>query len=143
MRVRRAPVVDKLTIPSDLSAARQAENRVLEHLAGRGYSKSALFAIRLAVVEGLSNAIRHGNRRDPCKRVTLRLDADDKRAVITITDQGCGFRPSAVPDPTADENLEKPSGRGIMLMHAYMDEVRYNRKGNQIRMVKRNVADGA
>jgi serine/threonine-protein kinase RsbW len=57
---------------------------------------------------------------------------------ITIIDQGRGFDPSSVPDPRADENLEKPCGRGIMLMRAYMDEVDFSPKGNRVRMVKRN-----
>ena len=57
---------------------------------------------------------------------------------MTITDQGSGFDPNDVPDPTVEENLQKPTGRGIMLMRAYMDEVRFNEKGNQVHMVKRN-----
>jgi serine/threonine-protein kinase RsbW len=57
---------------------------------------------------------------------------------ITITDEGKGFKPECVPDPTADENLERPCGRGIMLMRAYMDEVRYNPCGNQVFMLKHN-----
>ena len=65
-------------------------------------------------------------------------DVDDRRASITITDQGRGFDPGQVADPTADENLEKPCGRGIMLMRAYMDEVQFRRGGQQVRLIKRN-----
>ena len=57
---------------------------------------------------------------------------------MTITDQGSGFDPAALPDPTTEENLQKPTGRGIMLMRAYMDEVRFNEKGNQVHLVKKN-----
>jgi len=60
------------------------------------------------------------------------------KAVFVIRDEGPGFDPKIVPDPTTDENLEKPNGRGIMLMRAYMDEIRYNAQGNQVRIVKRN-----
>ena len=57
---------------------------------------------------------------------------------IQIADQGGGFDPGALPDPTSDENLEKPCGRGVMLMRAYMDEIQYNPRGNSVRMVKYN-----
>jgi len=125
-------------IPSDLVAARGAEEAVLAQVARWGYSDAATFAIKLALEEGMNNAIKHGNKFRADKTVELVYDISAERAIITITDHGCGFNPSAVPDPTTDENLEKPTGRGVMLMHAYMDEVAYNAKGNQVRMVKRN-----
>jgi len=125
-------------ITSDLKAARKIIKRVLEAVAARGYSQACSFAIRLAVEEGLNNAIKHGNRFAPDKRVEVLFDVDPNRAMITITDQGDGFDPTVVPDPTADENLEKPTGRGIMLMRAYMDTVRFNDRGNQVCMVKNN-----
>ena len=127
-----------VVIPSDLAAAHEAEKALLAEVAGCNYSEAATFAIKLAVEEGVNNAIKHGSRFDSRKTVELVYDISKDRAVITITDQGGGFDPSAVPDPTADENLEKPTGRGVMLMRAYMDEVVYNCRGNQVRMVKRN-----
>jgi serine/threonine-protein kinase RsbW len=127
-----------MVIGSDLKAARQAERRILDELARFGYSDAAAFAIRLALEEGLNNAINHGNRRDASRKVAVAYDIDAHRTSITITDQGNGFDPAAVPDPRADENLEKPAGRGIMLMHAYMDEVHFNELGNQVHMVKLN-----
>ena len=86
----------------------------------------------------MNNAIKHGNKFDANKTVELAYDISESRAIITITDQGSGFNPSTLPDPTVDENLEKPTGRGVMLIHAYMDEVAYNDAGNQVRMVKKN-----
>jgi serine/threonine-protein kinase RsbW len=130
-------VVKKLVIASDFAAARTAEDAVLQELSQHGYAGGCLFAIKLAMEEGLNNAIRHGNGLDPRKTVQLEYDVGPDRLVLEIADQGAGFDPDAVPDPTADENLEKPSGRGIMLMRAYMDEVRYSRDGRQVRMVKR------
>lgn len=125
-------------IPSDLAAAHEAEEALLAQVARCGYSDAATFAIKLALEEGMNNAIKHGNKFDANKTVQLAYDISETRAVITITDQGGGFNPSALPDPTVDENLEKPTGRGVMLIHAYMDEVAYNAAGNQVRMVKRN-----
>ena len=136
--VREDRLTQELVITSDLKAARQAERVVLEELARKGYTPSATFAIRLALEEGLNNAINHGNRRHPGRNVRIAFDVDEKRTSITITDEGKGFDPSKVPDPTADENLEKPSGRGIMLIRSYMDEVKFNDRGNEVRMVKRN-----
>lgn len=131
-------MAEKLVINSDLKLAREAERIVLGEVARCGYGPAATFAVRLALEEGLNNAINHGNRRDRDKKVTIAFDVTGKRVTITITDQGQGFDPAGVPDPRADENLEKPSGRGIMLMRAYMDDVHFNDKGNQVHMVKRN-----
>lgn len=129
---------EKMVIASNLEAARAVEKAILREVARHGYDEAATFAIKLALEEGLNNAIKHGNRYDSEKSVEVHFDIDGERASVTITDQGEGFDLSAVPDPTADENLEKPCGRGIMLMCAYMDEVRYNEKGNRVHMVKRN-----
>lgn len=125
-------------ISSDLESARRVEEELLRLVEGSGYSPSSAFAIKLALEEGLNNAIRHGNRGDAGKTVEVVSEIDDRRFEIMIADQGPGFDPLGVPDPTADENLEKPSGRGIMLMRAYMDEVRYSPTGNRVYMVKRN-----
>jgi len=136
--LRAVTLSETITISSDLKGARKVEQRLL-HAAGRcGYSEGVLFAIKLALEEGLNNAIRHGNAYDSKKTIRVGFDIDSRRAEITITDEGDGFDPDAVPDPTADENLEKPCGRGIMLMRAYMDEVKYNSRGNQVHLVKRN-----
>ena len=131
-------MITRLAIPSDLSAARQAEQVILGEVARCGYSEGDVFAIKLALEEALNNAIRHGNACDNGKVVEVQYDVDDDRTTITITDEGEGFDSGEVPDPTTDENIEKPCGRGIMLMRAYMDEVRYNETGNQVHMVKHN-----
>ena len=124
-------------IPTNMQAARQLAEELLDKAQFTGYSEPALFAIRLALEEALVNAIRHGNKSDPGKSVTVCTEVDDKQATITITDEGNGFDPGIVPDPTADENLEKPCGRGIMLMRSYMDKVEFNERGNEVRMIKK------
>jgi serine/threonine-protein kinase RsbW len=125
-----------VVIPSDLDEARKAEDQLLEEVARHGYDEAALFAIKLAVEEGINNAIKHGNKHDRAKAVEISFDVGPERAEVIITDEGDGFALGEVADPTDDENLEKPTGRGIMLMRAYMDEVRYNDKGNRVHMVK-------
>ena len=125
-------------IVSDMQAARDLEEALLRDLGQFGYSEASIFAIKLALEEALNNAIRHGNCCDKAKHVTVSIELDERQMTVTIADEGPGFNPCCVPDPTADENIEKPSGRGIMLMRAFMDEVCYNDCGNQIRLVKRN-----
>ena len=130
-------MVQTMVIPTDLGAARKLAEELLECVQAKGYRPEVLFAIRLALEEALSNAIKHGNRFDRSKKITVSSCVEPDRAAITVADEGGGFDPAGVPDPTADENLEKPCGRGIMLMRAYMDEVVFNDSGNEVRMVKR------
>lgn len=109
---------------------------MLEELDRHGYDEAAAFAVKLALEESLNNAIKHGNELDPQKTITIEYQVDGTQVKVAVADQGLGFDPAAVPDPRADENLEKPCGRGIMLMRAYMDEVCYNMCGNRVEMVK-------
>ena len=125
-----------MMIPSTYDAARAVEDSVLEELDRHGYDETATFAVKLALEESLNNAIKHGNRLDPRKMVEVHYDVNAERVRITVADQGNGFDPSGVPDPTTDENLEKPCGRGLLLMRAYMDEVSFSECGRQVRMTK-------
>jgi len=103
-----------------------------------GYDPDAVFGINLSLEEALTNAVRHGNAGDPDKTVTIRYFVDAERVVVMVRDEGNGFRPEAVPDPTADENLERPSGRGLMLMQSYLSQVTYSPRGNEVWMLKLN-----
>ncbi len=130
-------MVAKKVIATDVHAARRLAEELLEEVRRCGCGADELFAIRLALEEALANAIKHGNRRDPSKRITVSAELAPEQTAITVADEGEGFDPNVLPDPTADENLEKPCGRGIMLMRAYMDEVAFNEAGNEVRLVKR------
>ena len=96
-----------------------------------------VFAIHLSLEEAIVNAILHGNSGDPEKQVEITFQVSETELRVEIIDEGSGFNPDALPDPTADENLEKPSGRGVMLMRHYMDHVQYSKAGNQVVMVKK------
>lgn len=100
-----------------------------------GFDEQALFAIKLALEEALINAIKHGNRQDAKKTVTVDAKVSDKRAEFIIHDQGQGFVRTEVPDPTEQDNREKSSGRGLLLIEAYMTEVSYSDQGRRIKMV--------
>lgn len=127
----------KLVIPNSLTEALKVQQALVAEAEARGFGESAAFAIRLALDEALSNAVRHGNANDPAKKVTIEYCVTDDEVRVTVCDQGKGFSPEELPDPTADEFLERPHGRGVMLMRAYMTEVAFNDRGNCVTLVKR------
>ncbi len=128
----------ELVAPSDLHSARASEDHILAELARHNYDGDTIFAIKLALEEALTNAIKHGNGNDPSKHIVIRFHIGDERAAIMVRDEGNGFRHNAIPDPTVNTNLERPSGRGIMLMYAYMTKVCFNEAGNEVWMLKEN-----
>ena len=97
--------------------------------------------MRLALEEGIVNAIKHGNKMDRSKKVDIRCDFDLIKVRVVIKDQGNGFKIEEVPDPTLDENLEKPSGRGIMLMKAFMNVIEYSQLDNSLILEKHRSHD--
>jgi serine/threonine-protein kinase RsbW len=126
-----------LNVPNQPQDIELAQNRVVQDLERLGYPKASLFAIRLALHEAMSNAFAHGHREKPDAPVKLQYRVEPDRTEITIEDQGPGFDPGAVPDPTLDENLERGCGRGLLLIRAYMTSAEYNDKGNSLHMVYR------
>jgi len=91
-----------------------------------GLSEEQLSVLLLAVTEAATNAIIHANKCDVSKLVKIRAEIEDSKLVVRIKDEGKGFDPSKLPDPTRPENLLKDSGRGVYLMKVYMDEVKHN-----------------
>jgi serine/threonine-protein kinase RsbW len=106
-------------------------------VAAAGYTSEDLFALRLALEEAVSNAIVHGNRRDPTKRVTVSYRVSPNHVVATVQDEGQGFDPLGIPDPRLSENLDNTSGRGILLMRHYTNWVRFNRTGNCVTLCRK------
>jgi serine/threonine-protein kinase RsbW len=124
-------------LPSDTQATTPAVEGVLSHLRHAGWSEHDIFGIHMALEEALVNAIQHGNGEDPAKSVRVRYQASSSRMRIEITDEGPGFRPAEVADPTCGDRLCEPHGRGLLLMRAYMTKVEYLGRGNQLVMEKR------
>jgi serine/threonine-protein kinase RsbW len=122
-------------IPSDPDEVRRVQEDIERLLATRPMSERDRFAIRLAVEEALVNAIKHGNQMDRAKKVRIAYQLRDHAFDIHITDEGPGFDPADVPDPTDPENLERPCGRGLMLMRHYM-EVAHGPRGNCVHLRK-------
>ena len=125
-------------IPSDFTAGRDVQRQIMADVARNGFDDDNTFAIRIALEEALVNAIKHGNRLDPGKKVRVEATVTPDRAEITVEDEGPGFNRADVPDPTCDENICRPSGRGILLIESYMNDVRWDRGGRRIHMVKHN-----
>ena len=124
------------TIPNETGAGQKVQERIIAHIEELRFEDRDVFGIRLALEEAIVNAIKHGNQMDPSKTVRVSFRGDAQRVRIEIEDQGEGFHPEEVPDPTADENLERPCGRGIMLMRAFMTAITYNSRGNCVILEK-------
>jgi serine/threonine-protein kinase RsbW len=127
-----------VVIPSDPAEARRIQEQIEKQLLQvcSHCPEHDLFSIKLALEEALVNAIKHGNQFDRSKSVEISYQILPDRFEIRITDEGSGFDPLDVPAPTAVENLERPCGRGLMLMKHYMSEVDFNERGNSVRMAK-------
>jgi serine/threonine-protein kinase RsbW len=89
-------------------------------------NKDKLSNLDLSISEALSNAMVHGNKLDPSKNVSVLLDIYSDKIELRIKDEGKGFKPEDVPDPTKPENILKDSGRGIYIMNSFLDDVYYN-----------------
>jgi serine/threonine-protein kinase RsbW len=123
-------------LPSVRGAGCQFLEELLGALQQHSWSQQEIFAIHLAVEEALVNAIRHGNGSDQNKHVHVDCKLNPQRLLLEIADEGTGFDPACVPDCTQQNNLLRPSGRGIMLMRNYMSSVKYTEGGHRVVMEK-------
>ncbi len=110
-------------LDSTLDSVDQAETAILEAATRAGFDEDDLNKISMAARECLVNAVVHGNRYNATKKVHLQVSGAEDYIKLRITDQGEGFDLSKIPDPLAEENLLRHSGRGIFLIRAFMDEV--------------------
>lgn len=124
-----------IELSNDRAAITALGERVINAAERAGYSEASRFAVRLALEEAVVNAFKHGHK-GLARHETIRVEYDvtPRQISLVVTDKGPGFEPEDVPDPTCDENLTKTSGRGLLLVRAYMTEVSHNDAGNQIRM---------
>jgi serine/threonine-protein kinase RsbW len=130
----------KFTIASTIEAIDDAVVRAVAFATATGFSDDSLFGIDMAVREAVANAVKHGNKLDDAKLVEITLNDLRDGMEILIRDFGNGFEVESVPDPTNPENLLKATGRGILFMHNFVDEVDWTRHdggGMVVRMIKR------
>jgi len=109
-----------------------------------GLDEDERFHVAMAVREAAVNAVLHGNEYDPSRQIEVGLENTGKSLVFTIADEGKGFNPESIPDPLAEENLLRGTGRGIFLIRSLMDEVhfRHLHPGTEMTLVKHLAAAG-
>ena len=132
-------IIDVKQLDSTLTSVDKAEDIVLSAAKRVGFDEDDRHQIGMAVRECMVNAVVHGNRYNAHKKVHLGVAAKKDEIAITIGDEGAGFELNALPDPTAPENLLRQSGRGILLIRAFMDEFDLhprNGGGTEVRLVK-------
>lgn len=130
----------ELSFPSRIEAVNEVAASVSEFMNRLGITEDVAFGVDMAVREAVTNAVLHGNKLDDAKVVEVKLRNTPESFEISVHDQGAGFNPDDIPDPTRDENLLRTSGRGIFFMRNFMDEVAWTsdpKGGTQVRMVKK------
>jgi len=125
-------------MPSDVSRIEEAVELVARHLDAHFVDRRTIrFNFRVALSEALANAMLYGNGGDAAKEVSIRVQFGPTEIEMEVADEGEGFNPDALPDPTGPDRLTRPDGRGIFLIQRLVDEVRFNEKGNAICMILR------
>jgi serine/threonine-protein kinase RsbW len=130
----------ELRFASRIDAVERAAAAVSEFLSRAGVSEDIAFGIDMAVREAVTNAVMHGNKLDETKFAEIGLKISPEAFEIQVHDQGTGFNPGDIPDPTQEENILKTSGRGIFFMRNFMDEVEWSLNptgGTTVRMLKK------
>jgi serine/threonine-protein kinase RsbW len=130
----------KIRIESQVANLRIVENAIDETTSVIGISQDNYGKILVSAMEAVNNAILHGNKSNPEKNVDIEISFESDVLNIKVTDEGPGFRPDKVPDPTTPENIEELNGRGIHLMSHLADKIEYNKKGNSVTMTFKNIS---
>ena len=127
-----------LELPNDIRSIEHAVEYVTRHCTSCcEYARRLNLNFRVGLTEALSNAMLYGNNSDPEKSVRVEVAIKLEEVSVRVTDQGVGFDPTTVPDPTLPANISKSGGRGLFLMKALMDEVQFNDRGNSVTLVLR------
>jgi serine/threonine-protein kinase RsbW len=129
----------KLQIESKVKSLRLVEKVIDEVTSELGISQDSYGKIMVSTMEGVNNAITHGNKSQPEKIVDIEIEFKRNQLSIKIADEGEGFRPQDVPDPTIPENIESLNGRGVFLMSRLADEIKYSEKGNEVTITFKNI----
>jgi serine/threonine-protein kinase RsbW len=133
------PAVEiQVRVPTDLQVVEEAVDVIARHCLASGLApRAARFNLRVALSEALANAIIYGNEMDPAKQVDVRVVMGADGFAVHVSDEGAGFDPAQVPDPTLPERIERPDGRGLFLIRQLVDDVSFNDRGNAICMILR------
>lgn len=125
-----------LELPSDLKLIEAAVSYLVGRCRAFAFEGPRLdLNFRVGVTEALANAVIYGNESNPEKTVRVEFCLDPRQVEVRVIDEGRGFDPHAVPDPTAPEHIEEPGGRGLFLIRNLMDKLEFNDQGNALRMI--------
>ncbi|MFH1846596.1 MAG: ATP-binding protein [Candidatus Omnitrophota bacterium] len=125
-----------LKLNNDSHLLKELSKDFIAGLKKKGIGEDDIFDIHVGLEEALRNAMIHGNKSNPNKKVSIATEVTEDMVTICVEDEGDGFNPENLPDPTLDENLLKESGRGVYLMKHLMDEVVYEKGGRKVVMIK-------
>jgi len=128
-----------IRIESTSENLRIVENAIDEATTILGISQDSYGKIMVSTMEAVNNAILHGNKSDPAKIVNIDISFKSRALKIKVVDEGPGFRPENIPDPTIPKNIEALNGRGVYLMSHLADKIRFNKKGNAVTMTFKNI----
>jgi serine/threonine-protein kinase RsbW len=127
---------NSMVVESKPVAIDKVRKAIISELEANNFGQDEIFAVHLALEESFINAIKHGNKMEPNKRVKIDYLVCSDKAEIYLEDEGSGFDPNVVPDPRYGENLYRTEGRGLFLIRSYMDVAEFNKRGNCLHMVK-------
>ena len=136
-----AKMYKRLKVETKTASLRIIENAIDEMTGAIGINQDNYGKILVATLEAVNNAIKHGNKEIPEKLVDVVIEFIDNELRISVTDQGDGFDPARIPDPTLPANIEELSGRGVFLMTKLSDAITFNEKGNSVTMSFKEVTD--
>jgi serine/threonine-protein kinase RsbW len=127
----------EVSLPADITAISPVVGWVMRLVGELEYAAGKEFEIEMALREALANAVLHGCKADPAKKIECSVTGDRQHGItIVVRDPGAGFDPASIPSPTDDSNLHADHGRGILLINKLMDEVKHESNGTVIRMRK-------
>ncbi|MFI4882588.1 MAG: ATP-binding protein [Phycisphaerales bacterium JB064] len=135
-RDEQASVSETARITNDRTLIDRLWHDIETAMQAKGYPKASTFAVRLALEEAMTNAFRHGLKDMPeGTPIVIEYGIHSDRVAIAVEDPGPGFDPESVPDPTAEENLTRPGGRGLLLIRSYMTHADFKNRGRRLEMV--------
>lgn len=132
-------MIKKFSIESNINNLRVVEN-VIDNITGEeGINQDSYGKILVSTLEAVNNAIVHGNKGDFKKLVEIELKMENNELFVIVKDEGNGFRPENIADPTDPGNIEDINGRGVFLMSKLADDIKFNKRGNEVTMKFKNI----
>lgn len=127
----------RIVIDNDAHKLKEVSGSLMDKLKSKGVAEDIVFDVHVAFEEALRNAMVHGNKEHPRKKVVVETEVTDSEVILKVEDEGEGFDPGEIPNPTVGDNVLKESGRGVFLIKHLMDKVEYLNSGRKVIMTKK------